>query len=57
MAHCNVLIWLGKVDCNAVKIEQEAKAWVRLFTTIYQTKDVTPYMHALAMHVPEFIRL
>lgn len=48
---------LGKVDCNAVEIERQAKEWIRLFTTIYQTKDVTPYMHALSMHVPEFIRL
>jgi len=24
---------------------------------VYQTKDVTPYIHALLNHVPEFIRL
>lgn len=47
---------LSQVDCNAIEIESQAKAWVRLFTSVYQTKDVTPYMHALAMHVPEFIR-
>lgn len=28
-----------------------------MFTTTYQTKDVTPYMHAMAMHVPEFLKL
>ena len=48
---------LGKVECEAAEIDRQAKAWVRLFTSVYQTKDVTLYMHALAMHVPEFIRL
>ena len=33
------------------------KAWVRLFTSVYQTKDVTPYIHALGMHVSEFLHL
>lgn len=25
--------------------------------SLYQTKDVTPYMHAFSMHVPEFLCL
>ena len=41
---------------NAVKFEQEAKQWVNDFASIYQTKHVTPYMHILAMHVPEFLK-
>lgn len=48
---------LGKYECDAVDFERRAKAWVRLFTTLYQSKDVTPYMHAFAMHVSEFLRL
>ena len=35
----------------------KAKHWVQSFVSIYQTKDVTPYMHAFAMHVPEFMSL
>ena len=27
------------------------------FKLLYQSKDVTPYMHALAIHVSEFIHL
>ena len=32
------------------------KNWVREFLTVYQTKNVTPYMHSFANHVPEFIK-
>ena len=38
-------------------LELSIKSWVRNFITIYQTKDVTPYVHAFAMHVPQFIHL
>ncbi len=49
---------LGHSSChNAVDFEQSAKAWVKLFTSVYQSKDVTPYMHAFAMHVHQFLSL
>ena len=47
---------LGKANCDAEEFGQDAKAWVCVFTSVYTTLDVTPYIHALAMHVPEFIR-
>lgn len=31
--------------------------WLTKFLILYQTKDVTPYMHALCSHVPEFLSL
>jgi hypothetical protein len=34
---------------SSIEIEiftQGAKAWLQLFLTVYQTKHVTPYMHA-----------
>ena len=31
--------------------------WVTSFTSVYQAKDLTPYMHALAMDMEEFIQL
>ena len=31
--------------------------WLGNFLELYQTKDVTPYMHALYAHVPEFLNL
>ena len=46
---------LGK-DCDANEIETGEKQWVTKFRSVYQTKHVTPYVHALAMHVPEFVR-
>ena len=48
---------LGETECDAVEFDHCAKAWVRLFTSVYQTKDVTPYIHALGMHVSEFLHL
>ena len=29
--------------------------WVDLFTSLYQSKDVTPHIHAFAMHVSLFM--
>ena len=40
---------------QAEKFNVDAKKWVCKFTTIYQKKNVTPYMHIMAMHVPEFL--
>ncbi|KAJ8037589.1 hypothetical protein HOLleu_18438 [Holothuria leucospilota] len=37
--------------------QKECKEWVRLFTKIYQSKDVTPYMHVLAYHIPEELHI
>ena len=30
-------------------------SWISLFTSIYQTKNVTPYIHVLITHIPEFL--
>ena len=35
---------------------KDAKQWVLNFTMIYQSKNVTPYIHILAQHIPEFIQ-
>ena len=49
---------LGKSECDDIdKFEKSVKSWVTKFASIYQTKDVTPYIHAFAMHVPQFLRL
>ena len=34
-----------------------AKSWVREFTDIYHGDKVTPYMHSMMFHVPEFFEL
>ena len=46
---------VGKSECEDIdKLENSIKSWVDSFTALYQSKDVTPYIHAFAMHVPEF---
>ena len=37
--------------------QEEVKEWIRDFLKIYQTKGVTPYMHAFNCHVPQFLKL
>ena len=39
----------------ASKFGKDAKQWVRDFLEIYQSKQVTPYMHIFPNHVPEFL--
>jgi len=29
---------------------------LKIFLSIYQTKNVTPYIHLLACHIPEFLK-
>lgn len=36
--------------------EDKARDWLTLFTSVYQTRHVTPYMHLLTCHVAEFLR-
>ena len=51
------VLQLSDVTPNEVDIFQSsAKKWVKDFTAIYQTKNVTPYIHIMAMHTPEFLR-
>ena len=37
--------------------KDKVTSWLEKFLAVYQTKDVTPYMHALYAHVPEFLSL
>lgn len=39
------------------KLKSNIRSWLKKFLTVYQTKDVTPYMHAFCSHVPEFLSL
>lgn len=47
-------------DMSRIEIEtfkESAKVWLQLFLSVYQTKHVTPYMHAMIVHLPEFMEL
>ena len=55
---CDLIIQLGEEECSDIDhFESLVKSWVTNFLEIYQTKDITPYIHAFSMHVPQFLRL
>ena len=39
------------------EIQEASKSFLEQFLKLYHTKHVTPYMHALVWHVPEFIQM
>ena len=41
---------------EADHFQADAQKWVADFTSVYQTKHVTPYIHIMATHVPYFIK-
>jgi len=40
---------------EAEQFGKDAKKWVAKFTSIYQSKHVTPYLHIFAMHLSELL--
>ncbi len=46
---------LTDTDIQSFKIR--VKKWLSVFLSIYQTKHVTPYIHILVSHVPEFLEI
>jgi len=39
------------------EFQDKLKQWMILFISVYQTTHVTPYMHVMVTHVPEFLKL
>ena len=58
--YMNIIIDL-KLDYNAedsvLALKAKIVSWFKDFLKLYQTKDVTPYMHALYSHVTQFLLL
>ena len=50
-------MFLKSDDIDNNDFKEQAQQWVRDFCSVYQTKHVTPYVLALAMHAHEFIEL
>ena len=49
---------LSESECNDIDLfDKSAKKWVTEFVGLYQSKDVTPYIHAFSMHVSQFLHL
>ena len=44
-------------DNEVDNLRQYVKKWTEEFLYLYQTIDVTPYIHGLRAHVPEFLQL
>ena len=44
-------------DNEIEAFRQNVKKWTEEFLFLYQASDVTPYMHAFRVHVPEFLEL
>ena len=45
------------VEGDIEQFESRSKEWVRRFLEIYHSGFITPYIHAMACHVGEFMRL
>ena len=52
------LLWSNKnMDEQEIKdFTKKTTSWITLFKSLYQTKNVTPYMHVLVAHVPKLLR-
>ena len=53
----SLINFLSQTECDATEFDRCSKSWVRLFVSIYQSKDVTPYIHCFGMHVSQFLEL
>ena len=53
-----VILWCNKKldDIEIKDFTTKVKSWMTLFTSVYQTRNVTPYMHVLVAHIPQFLR-
>jgi hypothetical protein len=52
---CRLFRELEKHDVDHNDLQQDVKNWVKRFLQVYQTKNITPYVHSFAYHAPEFI--
>lgn len=64
-------IWNGLLEINSIlsksedelspayiiRFEIQAREWVKQFTDVYHARNITPYIHAMASHVSEFMKL
>lgn len=48
---------LRSTNTDKEQIKGLATEWLQQFLEVYLTKHVTPYMHTLVYHIPEFVEL
>ena len=39
------------------EFERDARSWIQDFIAVYHVNNITPYMHVMANHVPEFLKI
>ena len=44
-------------DPEITALKEDARTWLGQFLKVYQTKNVTPYIHTMVSHVREFLQL
>ena len=44
-------------DDQLINLKSRLNKWVLLFLSVFQAKHVTPYIHILVSHIPEFLSL
>ena len=44
-------------DDQLINLKSHLNKWILLFLSVYQAKHVTPYIHILVSHIPEFLSL
>ena len=47
----------GVTDTVREEFKSRSREWVSKFISVYQTKNVTPYIHAMFNHVGEFMEM
>ena len=49
---------LNPINVSQIKeVRTTVRNWLTLFLSVYQSRHITPYMHTLIFHVPEFLNL
>ena len=48
---------IKKQQLNNSEVKFKTKQWLNQFTTIYDAKHITPYMHCFGNHLHEFIEM
>ena len=60
LVHLNSIFSKRSTELTSMNIDvfaERARTWCCKFITVYHTEHVTPYIHAMMNHVPEFMRL
>lgn len=54
----NRIIRSTTLSTDTIRVfKSDAREWLHQYLQIYQTKNITPYIHALVAHVPQFMEL